>query len=145
MAKAEQGDTVKVHYTGTLDDGTVFDSSRGGDPLEFTLGGGEVIPGFDDGVRGMEIGEEKTVTISCAQAYGEPREDLKAKVPREDFPNEISPEPGMQLQMMTPNGQAIPVIMEDVAEDHVLLNANHPLAGQDLTFTLTLVDVKKAA
>jgi len=145
MAKAEQGDTVKVHYTGVLEDGTVFDSSKGREPLEFTLGGGDVIPGFDDGVLGMETGEEKTITIPSAQAYGPPREELRAKVPREDFPNEISPEPGMQLQMMLPDGQTIPVTVEDVAEDHVLLNANHPLAGQDLTFTLTLVEVKKAA
>jgi FKBP-type peptidyl-prolyl cis-trans isomerase 2 len=145
MAQAEHGDTVKVHYTGSLDDGSVFDSSEGREPLEFTLGNGDVIPGFDEGVCGMVTGEEKTVTIPAAQAYGDPRAELTAKVPREEFPDEITPEPGMSLQMMLPNGQPIPVTIVEVAEDHVLLDANHPLAGKDLTFKLQLVDVTKTA
>lgn len=145
MAQAEQGDTVKVHYTGSLDDGTVFDSSEGQEPLEFTLGDGEVISGFEAGVMGMNVGEEKTITIPAEQAYGTPRDELFAKVPREDFPAEIHPAPGMQLQMRLATGQAVPVLVQEVTAEHVLLDANHPLAGLDLTFKLQLVDVTKAA
>jgi FKBP-type peptidyl-prolyl cis-trans isomerase 2 len=145
MAQAQQGDTVKVHYTGTLADGTVFDSSVGREPLEFTLGAGEVIPGFDEGVTGMAPDEERTITIPCAQAYGAPREELVGAVPRDQFPDDITPEPGMQLQMMLPTGQPIMVLVREVTDANVVLDANHPLAGQDLTFALKLVEIKAAA
>lgn len=140
MAAAKAGDTVRVHYTGTLGDGEVFDSSEGNDPLEFTLGEGEVIAGFDDAVTGMSPGDEKTVTIPAGEAYGDVHEELLMRVPRAQLPPDLQVEEGMQLGMS--NGQeTMPVTVREVGDDHVLLDANHPLAGQDLTFALTLVEI----
>ena len=140
MGKARKGDTVRVHYTGKLDDQEVFDSSEGRDPLEFTLGSGQVIPGFDQAVEGMEIGEERSVTIPADEAYGQRRDNMTATVPRDQFPPGVDPEVGQQLQMNA-DGQAIPVRVTEVSAEAVTLDANHPLAGQDLTFELELVEI----
>jgi len=136
----ESGKTVKVHYKGTLDDGSVFDSSEGKDPLEFKVGSGQVIPGFDAAVQEMEAGDTKTVKIASDQAYGDLRDDMIASVPKDQMPTDITPEAGQMLQIKTPQGM-IPVRVSEVKEDSVTIDANHPLAGQDLTFELTLVEV----
>jgi len=136
----EEGKTVRVHYKGTLNDGTVFDSSEGGDPLEFQVGIGMVIPGFDAAIQQMEVGENQVVNIPCDQAYGKARDDLIGDIPRDRLPENITPEVGMQLAMQTPQGQA-GVRIVDVKEDAVCIDANHELAGQDLTFDLTLVEI----
>ena len=142
--QVKNGDTVRVHYTGRLDDGQVFDSSSGGDPLEFKVGAGEVIPGFDEAVRGMEVGDKKTVEIPPAEAYGERREQLIAQVPRESMELDSPPEAGMSLLMQLPDGNQIPVTVTDVTDDQVTLDANHPLAGQKLTFDVELVENRPA-
>ena len=141
MTQAQQGDSVKVHYTGKLNDGTVFDSSSQREPLEFTLGEGQVIPGFENAVLGMESGETKTVTIPADQAYGQRRPDLLIEVDREQFPPHIEPELGQQLQVQQSNGQMLVVVVSEVNTDSVTLDANHPLAGHDLTFDIQLVGV----
>ncbi|HET7320914.1 MAG TPA: peptidylprolyl isomerase [Longimicrobiaceae bacterium] len=141
MAEAKAGDTVRIHYTGTLDDGTVFDSSREREPLEFTLGEGRVIAGFDDAVTGMEPGESKSVHIPADQAYGPRRDELTMTVDRSEFPPQITPETGMQLQMQAPNGPPMVVTVTDIEDDKVTLDANHPLAGKDLNFDLELVEI----
>ncbi|HEX7243101.1 MAG TPA: peptidylprolyl isomerase [Longimicrobiaceae bacterium] len=140
MAQARSGDTVRVHYTGRLDDGSTFDSSQGREPLEFTLGEGQVIPGFEDGVEGMSPGEEKTVTIPADQAYGARRDEMMLVVDRAQFPDHIRPEVGQQLQM-SQDGQVAVVTIVDVDDESVTLDANHPLAGEDLTFDLRLVEI----
>lgn len=144
LSKVKNGDTVKVHYTGKLtEDGSVFDSSREREPLEFTLGEGQLIPGFEEAVIGMEEGDDTTVEIPSKEAYGERREDLELEVAKGDLPDNIDPEVGMQLQMQQQeNGQAIPVQITAVEDDYVELDANHPLAGQDLTFDIELVELK---
>lgn len=141
MAQAKQGDTVKVHYTGKLDDGTVFDSSAGRDPLEFTVGSGQLIAGFDAGVTGMSIGESKTVQIPSADAYGPHHEEMVIAVGREEFPPDLAPAIGDQLQMRHDTGQIMMVTVIEVSDANVTLDANHPLAGKDLTFELELVEV----
>lgn len=143
LSKVKDGDTVKVHYTGTLtEDGTVFDSSREREPLEFTLGEGKLIPGFEQAVIGMEVGDDTTVEIESEDAYGQRREDLELEVAKSDLPDNIDPQVGMQLQMQQQeNGQAIPVQITAVEDDYVKLDANHPLAGKDLTFDIELVEV----
>ncbi len=141
MATAKSGDTVAVHYTGSLADGTIFDSSREGEPLSFTIGVGQVIAGFNDAVEGMEIGESSTVTISAANAYGEYNEQFVITVPPADIPPEIEVEVGMDLQLHQEDGGAIPVRVTEVTDDHVTLDANHPLAGQNLTFEIELVSI----
>ena len=141
MAKAKIGDTVKVHYTGRLEDGTEFDTSSGREPLEFTLGEKQVIQGFEDGVLGMEVNETKTVTIPADQAYGPYHEELALDVPKGQFPPNIQPELGLQLQLTQPNGQPINVTVTQITEEVVTLDANHPLAGKDLTFDIQLVEI----
>lgn len=141
MAEAKRGDTVRVHYKGTLDDGSVFDSSEGREPLEFTLGGGQVIPGFEQGVQGMSVGDERTINIPSSDAYGEHRGELLLRVPREQFPPDVTPEVGQQLQM-SDGQQTFVVTVQEVQDDAVVLDANHPLAGQALTFELKLVDIR---
>jgi len=136
----EAGKTVKVHYKGTLNDGTVFDSSEGRDPIEFEMGAGNVIPGFETAVGGMEIEETKSVTIPCAEAYGDVNDDMVGMVPRNSLPDEIEPEVGMVLSMQSPDGE-MPVRIVEMDQENLTLDANHPLAGQDLTFELTLVEV----
>ena len=136
----EAGRTAKVHYKGTLGDGTVFDSSEGRDPLEFEVGAGTVIPGFDAAVAEMEIGETQSVTIPCEEAYGEKQDDAMGQIPRSNLPEEIEPEVGMMLSMQSPQGE-IPVRIVAVDDETLTLDANHPLAGEDLTFELTLIEV----
>jgi len=142
MQQVKSGDTVKVHYHGKLADGTTFDSSEGREPLEFEVGSGSVITGFDSGVTGMTVGEKKTVTIPVDEAYGQKQEDLYMEFPRDRFPADVIPEAGMQLNMSNGQGQDFPVIIKEVNEDSVILDANHPLAGEDLTFDLELVEIK---
>ena len=141
MASAQAGDTVRVHYTGKLDDGTVFDSSAGSDPIEFVIGDHQVIPGFEDGVTGMTIGETKTITIPFDQAYGAYDDELVLDVPRDQFPDHITPEVGEALQLQQPDGNVITVIISEVSDESVTLDANHPLAGEDLTFDLELAEI----
>ena len=141
MEHAKPGDTVRVHYTGTLRDGSVFDSSRNGEPLEFVLGKGQVISGVNDTVTGMEVGEERTVTVAAEDAYGPHRSDLTITVGRDRFPGHIEPSVGQHLQM-TRAGQAFRVTVQEVADDTIVLDANHPLAGEDLIFSLELVEIR---
>jgi peptidylprolyl isomerase len=136
----EDGKTVRIHYTGTLNDGTQFDSSAGRDPLEFETGAGMVIPGFDAAVRDMDVGGKKTVTIPSAEAYGEIREEMIGELPKDRFPPEMELSVGMPLQMMGPQGP-LQVMLKEIKEDAVTIDANHPLAGQDLTFALELVEI----
>lgn len=144
MSKVKDGDTVKVHYTGKLtEDGSVFDSSREREPLEFTLGDGQLIPGFEEAVIGMEEGDDTTVELESKDAYGERREDLELEVAKDDLPDNVDPQVGMQLQMQQQeNGRAIPVQITAVEDEFVKLDANHPLAGKDLTFDIELVELK---
>lgn len=143
MSKVKEGDTVKVHYTGKLEDGSVFDSSREREPLEFKLGEGKLIPGFEKAVVGLSEGESTTVDISSDDAYGERRDDLVIEVSKSDLPEEIDPQVGLQLQMQQRDSeQTIPVQITKVADDYVTLDANHPLAGKDLTFDIKLVEIK---
>ncbi len=137
----ENGQKVKIHYTGTLDDGNQFDSSVGRDPLEFEMGAGMVIPGFEKGVVDMEVGEKKTIHIPAAEAYGEKRDEMVMEFERSQLPEGLEPEVGMGLQMQGPQGQAIPVQITAVAEETITIDANHPLAGQNLNFELELVEV----
>lgn len=141
MAQAKAGDNVKVHYTGKLDDGTVFDSSVEREPLQFSLGSGNVIPGFEEAIVGMAPGESKTTQIPPDRAYGPTREELVITVEKEQIPTDLSVEVGQQLQISQNNGQVIPVIVTDVSDSKVTLDANHPLAGQQLTFDIQLVEV----
>ncbi|MCI5124970.1 MAG: peptidylprolyl isomerase [Candidatus Electrothrix sp. AR5] len=141
MTVAKSGDSVKVHYTGTLEDGTQFDSSAGVDPLEFTLGGGQVIAGFDEAITGMAPGEKKNVTIPAEKAYGQRNEDMVINAPRDEVPEDITPEVGQRLQLAGPNNQPIMVEVTKVTDEHIQLDANPPLAGKDLTFDLELVEI----
>ena len=141
MTQAKSGDTVRIHYTGTLDDGSVFDSSEGRDPLEFALGSGQVIPGFDSGVTGMSVGDKKTINIPCTEAYGDVVPEAVQVVAREHIPDDIPLDLGTQLQMQAPNGQAMTVTVKEVDDVLVTLDGNHPLAGKDLTFALELVSI----
>lgn len=141
MAEAKAGNKVQMHYTGSLGDGTVFDSSKGRDPLEFELGSGQIIPGLDAAVTGMAEGEEKTVTIPADEAYGAHHPERVQAVPRAQFPDHIPAEVGTQLQVQTPEGQTVPVTIADVSDEAVTLDANHPLAGQDLTFNVEIIAV----
>lgn len=141
MPNAKTGDTVQVHYKGTLQDGTVFDSSEGREPLSFTLGSGQVISGFEKAVDGMEVGETKMARLDVDDAYGERRDDLELEVPREQLPEELDVEVGTPLQLQQPDGNAVPVTVTALDEQKVTLDANHPLAGEPLEFELTLVDV----
>jgi FKBP-type peptidyl-prolyl cis-trans isomerase 2 len=141
MSNANNGDTVKVHYTGKLDDGSVFDSSVEREPLEFTLGNGQLIPGFENGVIGMKTGEKKSVTIPADEAYGPRKDDLVVRVGKDKVPGHITPEPGLDVQIKQPDGMVINMVVTEVTDSEVTFDANHPLAGQDLTFDIELVDI----
>lgn len=141
MSQAKSGDTVRIHYTGTLDDGTQFDSSAGRDPLEFALGGGQVIPGFDSAVEGMSVGDSISVTIQPEQAYGERHEQLVQDVPKSALPDTINATVGMQLQGQSPEGRVTQFIVTAVTEESITVDANHPLAGQILNFDIELVEI----
>lgn len=138
---AIHGSSVKVHYKGTLSDGTVFDSSEGCDPLDFTIGAGQVIPGFEDAVIGMSKGETKTTIITADQAYGPHLVDMVVNVDRDQFPEYITPEVGKALQMRRPGGDPLRVMVIGISESTITLDANHPMAGKDLTFEIQLMEV----
>jgi len=138
---AKPGDTVAVHYTGKLPDGSVFDSSREREPIQFVLGQRRVIPGFDKAITGMTLGETKTASVPAEDAYGPHRPELVVEFTRDRIPPEISPEVGHELQVQTTAGQSVPAVVVEASDDGVKLDANHPLAGKDLTFEIELVDV----
>lgn len=138
---AQQGDTVTVHYTGKLDTGDVFDSSRERDPLEFTVGEGQVIPGFDRAVEGLAVGESREVRLEPNEAYGQPREDLVVDVPRSQFPPEGTPEVGQQVQVQVAPDQNRVATIAEVGDEAIKLDLNHPLAGKPLTFEVELVEI----
>ena len=141
MQQVKSGDTVKVHYHGKLTDGSTFDSSEGREPLEFEVGRGSVIPGFDAGVTGMIVGDKKTVTIPADEAYGQKQAEMIMEFPMDRFPEDMNPEVGMQLNMSNGSGQNFPVVIREVREESVMLDANHPLAGEELIFDLELVEI----
>jgi FKBP-type peptidyl-prolyl cis-trans isomerase 2 len=141
MTQVKAGDTVRIHYTGTLNDGTTFDSSEGRDPLQFEVGSGQIIPGLDKELPGMSVGDKKSVNIPAAEAYGEVNPQMQQAIPRDQIPPEIEVQPGMRLQMQSPDGQVIPVTVVDADEQTVTLDANHPLAGKDLNFDIELVAI----
>lgn len=141
MTQAKQGNTVSVHYTGKLEDGTIFDSSAGHEPLSFTIGSGQVIAGFEEAVTGMSRGETKNVLIPVDKAYGAFNEDLVITAPRNQVPPDIDPEVGQQLQMGGPNGELIMVRVIEVTPEHIVLDANPPLAGKDLHFDIELMSI----
>lgn len=135
------GDKLRVHYTGKLESGEVFDTSEGREPLEFTVGSGEIIPGLDNGLLGMEVGEERVVTVEPQEAYGEHDPARVQSVPREAIPENIPTEPGTQLQVQTAEGQTIPVVVAGSDEQQIQLDANHPLAGETLHFDVKVVEI----
>ncbi len=141
MQQVKNGDTVRVHYHGKLDDGSTFDSSEGRDPLEFTVGSGQVIKGFDDALVDMQVGDKKTVQIPVDNAYGHRNDDMMMEYPKAEFPADMNPQVGMELHMSDNTGNVFPVVIAEVKEDVVLLDANHPLAGKDLTFYIELVSI----
>ena len=141
MQQVKNGDTVRVHYHGKLTDGSTFDSSEGRDPLEFTVGSGQVIKGFDDAMIDMHPGEKKTVSIPVDQAYGHRNDDMMMEYPKTEFPADMTPQIGMELHMSDNMGNVFPVVIAEVNDETVLLDANHPLAGQNLTFEIELVSI----
>lgn len=141
MTQAKAGDTVRIHYSGTLNDGTQFDTSEGSEPLEFALGSGSVIPGFDAAVQGMAVGENKSVSIEPEQAYGPRHEQLVQDVPRQALPDDIDPSVGMRLQGQGPDGQVMGLTITEVNDESITVDANHPLAGQVLNFDIELVEI----
>lgn len=141
MAEVKTGDTVRIHYTGTLTDGTVFDSSSGRDPLEFIVGSGQIIGGLDKALPGMQVGEKKTVPVPCVEAYGESNPEARQSIPRNEIPAHIPLELGTQLQVQTQTGQTMMVVVAEVTDTEVTLDANHPLAGKDLIFDIELVAI----
>ncbi|MGJ8610083.1 MAG: FKBP-type peptidyl-prolyl cis-trans isomerase [Octadecabacter sp.] len=145
MSAIKAGDTVAIHYTGTLTDGSTFDSSDGRDPLEFVVGSGQIIPGLDKAMPGMSVGDKKVVEIPCAEAYGEINPANRQAIPREQIPADIPLEVGLTLQMQSPDGQhAMPVTVVELSDDEVTLDANHALAGKDLTFAVEVMSIKAA-
>jgi len=141
MTKAKNGDTVKVHYTGKLDDGTVFDTSAEREPLEFTLGEKQMIPGFESGVMGMEVDEMKSITIPSDQAYGPHHDERVIEINRDQVPEDMTIEIGQVLELADQNGQRVIVTVIDLNDETVKLDANHPLAGKDLNFDIRLVEI----
>ena len=141
MQEAKQGDNVQVHYTGKLNDGSVFDSSAGREPLAFTVGAGQMIQGFDKAVNGMKVGDKQTVTIPFMEAYGEHRSDLVIQVPAEHVPEGMEPKVGDRLAVNQADGQQVPVTVTEVSDKGVTLDANHDLAGKDLIFDIELVQI----
>jgi FKBP-type peptidyl-prolyl cis-trans isomerase 2 len=143
MEQAKQGDTVQVHYTGKLEDGTVFDTSRSRHPLRFTIGKGQVIEGFEQAVAGMNVGESKTATIPVEQAYGPRRDDMIVTVKRDQLPPDVNPNVGQRLEITQEDNKVILVTVVDITESTITLDANHPLAGKPLIFELELVGIRE--
>jgi len=141
MSNAKSGDTVRVHYTGTLDDGTQFDSSVGKEPLEFDLGSGTVLPAFDAAVEGMAVGDSKSFKIEAEEAYGRRHEELTQDVPRDQFPEDMEITVGMQLMAQGQDGHSLQLVVSEVKEDAITVDGNHPLAGQNLNFSIELVEI----
>ena len=141
MSNAKQGDKVKIHYTGTLDDGTQFDSSAGRDPLEFELGSGQVIPGFDKAVEGMAVGESRKVNIAAEDAYGPRHEQMVQEVPKTALPEGLEPKEGMTLQAQNQQGQPMQLTVTEVSSETITVDGNHPLAGKALNFDIELVEI----
>jgi peptidylprolyl isomerase len=141
MKQAKNGDTVKIHYTGRLQNGAVFDSSSEREPLQFNIGSGQVIPGFEEAVTGMVVGEKKTAQIPCDKAYGEKNPSMIMVIDRKHVPAEIDPEVGQRLQVGSPSGQLLAVTVMEVNDENITLDANPPLAGEDLTFDIELVEI----
>lgn len=142
--QVKQGDVVRVHYTGTLTDGTQFDSSVGREPLEFTVGAGQMIKGFDSGVVGMNVGEKKTLNIPAHEAYGERDDQAIIEFPATNVPADMKLEPGMQLTLRNQYGQPVPVVVMEVRADVIVMDANHMLAGKELVFEVELVEIVEA-
>ena len=141
MQQVKSGDKIKVHYHGKLTNGETFDKSEGREPLEFEVGSGSVIKGFDEGVTGMSVGEKKTINIPFLEAYGPRNPDMVIEMPKERFPQDMEIEVGMPLAMSDGQGQQFQVVIVEIKDDVVMLDANHPLAGQDLVFDLELVEI----
>ncbi|MDZ7741158.1 MAG: peptidylprolyl isomerase [Bacteroidota bacterium] len=141
MTKVKDNDKVKVHYTGKFKDGQVFDSSLEREPLEFEVGKGQMIPGFEKAVVGMEKGEKKEINLSPDEGYGEKREELTQEVNKDQLPEDLEPKVGMQLQSRTPDGNEFRVTVAEIKDDSILIDANHPLAGKELVFEIELVDI----
>jgi peptidylprolyl isomerase len=141
MQQVKSGDTVKVHYSGRLTDGTTFDSSAGREPLQFEVGSGMVIAGFDNGVLGMAVGDKKTIQIPVAEAYGPKNPEMVIEFPVSEFPEDMELEIGQRLNMTNGAGQIIPVVITEIGQETVMLDANHPLAGEDLVFDIELVEI----
>jgi len=141
MSKAKKGDNVKVHYKGTLTTGEQFDSSEGREPLAFTVGAGQMIKGFDDAIPGMSVGEKKTINIAPLDAYGEKNKEAIVEFPKANIPADMKLEPGMKLQLQNQAGQPVPVVVTEVKDDVVILDANHELAGKELIFDIELVEI----
>jgi peptidylprolyl isomerase len=141
MKETKRGDTVKVHYNGTLEDGTVFDSTSGKEPIEFTLGEGEVIPGFEQAVEGMSEGGKRSIALSPEEAFGPYNDELVMEVPRSQLPDHIEPQVGMALQARAQDGSVTRVEVTNVGEDTVTLDGNHPLAGKPVSFDIELVAI----
>ncbi|SDG66211.1 FKBP-type peptidyl-prolyl cis-trans isomerase [Chitinophaga filiformis] len=142
MQAVKNGDTVRVHYHGRLTNGTTFDSSEGRDPLEFKVGAGMVIKGFDNGVVDMKVGDKRTLNIPVEEAYGPKNDELIMEFPKENIPADLNPQVGMDLQMSNPQGQVFPVKVAAISNDFITLDANHPLAGEALIFDIELVEIK---
>ncbi|QLE02737.1 peptidylprolyl isomerase [Galbibacter sp. BG1] len=142
MSQVKENDTVKVHYTGKLEDGQVFDSSLEREPLEFTLGQGQLIPGFENGILNMSVNEKKTINIPSSEAYGDVREELLQEIPKSELPENIEPKQGMGLVSRTPEGREIQLVVADVKDESIVVDANHPLAGKDLVFDIEVLEIK---
>lgn len=141
MNTAKNGDNVKVHYRGTLTTGEQFDSSEGREPLSFKVGAGQMIKGFDEAIPGMAVGEKKTINISPENAYGEKNQEAIVEFPKSNIPEDLKLEPGMKLQLQNENGDPIPVVVSEIKDDVVVLDANHELAGKELVFDIELVEI----
>ena len=141
MSVIENGSTVKVHYTGTLENGEIFDSSANRDPLQFTIGQGQLIPGFEKAVIGLKVGDSTKTNIPAAEAYGEHNAQMEITVPRTQLPEDMEPEVNLQLQLSQPNGQPIPCQITKIEGDQITIDANHPLAGEDLSFEIEVIEI----
>lgn len=142
MSQVKENDTVKVHYTGKLEDGQIFDSSIEREPLEFTLGQGQLIPGFENGILDMSVNQKKTIHIPSAEAYGQVQDELFQEIPKKELPEDIKPEIGMGLVSKTPDGREIQLVVSEVKPESIVVDANHPLAGKDLVFDIEVLEIK---